>query len=894
MSDFDAPAVWDAAAPRLFPDQEVRWDRNGFAVVRCVLGCNHKNGDARPSLQLRRAGGFECKAFGVHGSLKDLVVRVLGEAAWPELGRLGAGAGGGKDETPEETWGRLQAEKAWTTRFAIPLELGGRFLRAGRRWRNDLDIETHVAIYDELGRLVAIKSRLPAGKTWQNGNDRSAKYRLSRGSKVAGLTFVVRSPAAHPGATVLVCAGEKDALVAAAHLPADRWAPVSGVAGEGTVPASLVQLCAGRRVVLAYDPDPAGRAGAAKLWRQLEGKAAEVRVALFPDGDGPAGEGKWDVAAVVLDGGVTALREGEPTPGGAKLAAILEAAVAELPAGWAELAGPGGAGPGAPPRREAGEDAHRGKPRIVVRAHVKGMVDDAQGALVAAGVDVFRRGGQLVRVVRSSDAAHIVPLPEPTLLETLSDVACWVAPGKEGDRPVTPPRDVVRALAARGEWAGVRPLEGVVRGPVLRLDGTVLDRPGYDEATGLLFEPLAGVEWPTVPATPTKDQARAALARLTDLVADFPFVAPSDRAGWLALILTLVARPAIAGPTPLFLVRAPTPGSGKTLLVEVAGLIGTEADKLTTQPQVVDDDAEEQKKMLTFGLQGIPLALIDNIDRPLGSAALASALTSRRVGGRLLGSNTHVEVPVPVFAATGNNVVVRADLARRVIPIDLDPGVERPEERTGFKIGNLASYVRTNRAQLRIDALTALRWYCSEGRPQAPCRALGSYTEWTDLVRQALLWLGEADPCAGMDRVRESGDVEVESVRGVLSLWWTLWGDADKTALDVAAGATEELRDLLIGLRAGKGERLVPRELGYTLRRIAGRVMGGYRLERRPGHEKLTRWRVVNLAMPPAPDRKAAAAGEREVREPPRSETPSPGWVVEAEPAEDGWELGRE
>lgn len=888
MSDFDTGAVWDAAAPRLFPGQEVRWDRSGYAVVRCVLGCAHKNGDARPSLQLRRAGGFECKTFGLKGSQKDLVVRVLGESAWTELGRIGAGGGGGgKDEPLDAVWGRTRPEKAWTVRFGIPQDLSGRFLRSGKRWSGDLEVETHIAIYDELGRLVAIKSRRPDGKAWPQGNDREAKYRLTRGSKVAGLTFAPRPPADHPAATVLVCAGEKDALVAAAHLPADRWAPVSGVAGEGTVPASLVQACAGRRVVLAYDPDPAGRAGAAKLWRALQGKAAEVRVALFPDGDGPAGEGKWDVAAVVLDGGVTALREGEPTPGGAKLAAILEAAVAELPAGWAELAGPG---PGRA-RPEAGEGAAGGKARIYVQPPLKAVVDQGLAALTAAGVDVFHRGGQLVRVVRGEATASIVQLPEPTLLETLSDVATWLKRGEETDRPVDPPRDVVRALAARGAWSGVRRLDGVVRGPVLRLDGTVLDRPGYDAATALIFEPLPGVEWPTVPDRPRKEDALAALGRLEDLIADFPFVAASDRSAWLALVLTLVARPAIAGATPLFLVRAPTPGSGKTLLVEVASLIGTEADKLTTQPQVVDNDEEEQKRILSLCLQGTPLATIDNIDKPLGSASLARALTSRSFGGRLLGGNTQVEAPVPVFAATGNNVVVRADLFRRVIPIDLDPGVERPEERTGFKIGNLATYAREHRATLRIDALTALRWYCAEGRPQAPLKALGSYTEWTDLVCQALVWLGRPDPRLGMDRLRDSGDVEMESARGALSLWWTLWGDADKTALDVTMGAGEELRDLLIGLGAGKAERLEARKLGYVLRRLAGRVVNGYRLERRAGHQSVVRWRVVNLAAPPKPDPApppVAAAGAAP------ASSQDPGWVVAAEPAEDGWAFGRE
>jgi hypothetical protein len=43
----------------------------------------------------------------------------------------------------------------------------------------------------------------------------------------------------------------------------------------------------------------------------------------------------------------------------------------------------------------------------------------------------------------------------------------------------------VAAVHARGIWDGIRHLEAVINFPVLRPDGTVLDRPGYDAGTGL-------------------------------------------------------------------------------------------------------------------------------------------------------------------------------------------------------------------------------------------------------------------------------------------------------------------------------------------------------------------------------------------------------------------------
>jgi hypothetical protein len=363
---FDPGPVWDAALARgLLGDQPPpRWSNSGpkaTATVRCVLGCPHKSGDVkRPSLVLSRSGGYSCKAFGKEGSLKDLVIAVLGEATWAEIGKLGAGsfaggAGGSRQpDPPDVVWAKMtMRETAWTERFMLAPDLSTRYLRSGPRYVGDLRLETSIAIYDALGRVVGIKARLPRGLSWPKGDDRQAKYRHQRGSKVADCVFLAELVQQRPAATVVVCAGEKDALVAASHLPPDRWAPVSGCVGEGKVPATLAQIVRGRRVVVAYDPDPAGRAGAASVWRALRPTAADVRVALFPDdaATAPPGEGKWDVAAVVLHGGVVS------GGGGRALEAILDAALPEPPAGWAlpDRNGheqPAGSSSSSPPRHE--------------------------------------------------------------------------------------------------------------------------------------------------------------------------------------------------------------------------------------------------------------------------------------------------------------------------------------------------------------------------------------------------------------------------------------------------------------------------------------------------------------------------------------------------------------
>jgi len=128
----------------------------------------------------------------------------------------------------------------------------------------------------------------------------------------------------------------------------------------------------------------------------------------------------------------------------------------------------------------------------------------------------------------------------------------------------------VNALAARGEWA-LYPLEAIIETPTMRPDGSMIDSPGYDPETAVLFDPGAA-RFPSLPPHPSLDDAVRALADLCEPFADFPFVAESDLSALLAYLLTVLARPAITGPCPLFALRAPSPGSGKGLLANVVSV----------------------------------------------------------------------------------------------------------------------------------------------------------------------------------------------------------------------------------------------------------------------------------------------------------------------------------
>src|SRR3546814_6765148 len=78
----------------------------------------------------------------------------------------------------------------------------------------------------------------------------------------------------------------------------------------------------------------------------------------------------------------------------------------------------------------------------------------------------------------------------------------------------------------------------------------------------------------SVPDVPTRDDAEQALAELGDLLREMQFVGAADKAVALSLIVSAVVRGALAH-IPLHLIKAPSIGSGKSFLVDLANVVAT-------------------------------------------------------------------------------------------------------------------------------------------------------------------------------------------------------------------------------------------------------------------------------------------------------------------------------
>ncbi len=517
-----------------------------------------------------------------------------------------------------------------------------------------------------------------------------------------------------------------------------------------------------------------------------------------------------------------------------------------------------------PPRRpKQPVEANDHRPRITLRANdIERIVDEAEGALIRAGRGLYQRDGKLVSVERvPAVAAHgqrlrvqrIYERGERALQEDLSSAATFEKWDARSDRFVAtdPPMTIVKTLQERRGRLRLPVLAGVVNAPTMRPDGSLLTEPGYDANTGLLFDPL-GVSFPAILDRPTRGDAEKALTVLSDLIRDFPFVKPQHRAVALSAILTAPIRRSLPA-APLHAYTAPVAGSGKTKLLDIAGVIATGSEAPVTAPG--KDEEELEKRLVSSLLAADQIIAIDNCSRPIGSDLLCQMLTQPLARPRVLGKSEAPTCSTGAFvAATGNNLVLVGDLTRRAIVCRLDPKVERPELRVFEK--DPVEAAKRDRAKYLVAVLTVLRSYHVAGKPQKPV-PLGSFEAWSDLVRGALLWLDCPDPVETMEEVRNS-DPALAQLRIFMTAWRAIFPGEQVTGPMLIRKAMEQqrtpdgtvefvneaLREALLNV-AGRGGAISSRALGIWLSSNKGRIVDGMRIEQNGERSHVAVWTLI-------------------------------------------------
>jgi len=386
-------------------------------------------------------------------------------------------------------------------------------------------------------------------------------------------------------------------------------------------------------------------------------------------------------------------------------------------------------------------------------------------------------------------------------------------------------------------------LRRLVEVPVFGLDGTLQTEPGYHASSLTYYQPAAGFRLEPVPEAPTpKDIDFARKLILGEVLEDFPFVSDADRAHAVGLGLLPFCRDLIDGPTPLHLAEAPAAGSGKGLLVEtlLSPGVGHRIGTLSASR----DDEEWRKSITTVLRRGHEVVWIDDINQPLKSGDLAAALTSPMWEDRILGQSTAVRLPVRcVWLATANNPVLSEELTRRAVRIRIDPKVDRPWLREGFRHENLREWVHTHRAALVWAGLTLVQAWIATGRPHPTMKPLGSYESWSRTIGGILQVAGIEGFLGNLTEFYDAANTEAAAWREFVVAWWQHYGDAAVTSKQLLPLAQEQEE---MGV-TGKDERAQSTSLGKRLTRSRDRVVGDYQITRGGVEHQASQWRLRQI-----------------------------------------------
>jgi hypothetical protein len=632
---------------------------------------------------------------------------------------------------------------------------------------------------------------------------------------------------ANPDAPVIVCEGEKKADLVPTLFPGyvGTTSMHGGKSPQGTDWAPL----AGRFVTnwpdhdqtgLAYANDVAGLATAAG--------AASMAIVDVPD----AFPEKWDIA--------------DPLPKGFGEDALLQLLQAARP--WT------------PVERPSDESKKTGRDLPIVTVgggRLPTAIDEAERILLRQDRGLFQRGDFIVRPAPSAilvadnkktTGIRLVRVRTQHMIERFTEFVDFQKYDGRSKKHISIdcPANIAAAYLERiGMW-GLPILTGLINRPTLRPDGSILDRPGYDESTGIFYDPR-NLKFPEIPLKPTRDDAMAALNLLTALIKEFPFIDKASKSVALSGFLTTLIRLSIPH-APLHGFSAPIAGSGKSKLVDAASMIGNGHRAPVVAP---GSSIEEMEKQLgAMLLAGDGLINFDNCERALGGSLLCQCMTQPIVKPRILGKSENPDVPSnATFFATGQNLILLGDMIRRALRSTLDPKTDRPELRT-FETEDPVKLLRRERPVYVIAGLTILRAFHVADRPTKSGTELGSFEEWWQWVRGALVWLDQADPCETIENVRRD-DPRLSALTAAITHWQAALGTDSYTVQEIISRATDtlpqqrsnfndaprvqyhwpEFREALLGV-AGKGGSVNGYKLGTWLGRYKNRIVNGLRIEK--------------------------------------------------------------
>jgi hypothetical protein len=313
---------------------------------------------------------------------------------------------------------------------------------------------------------------------------------------------------------------------------------------------------------------------------------------------------------------------------------------------------------------------------------------------------------------------------------------------------------------------------------------------------------------------------------LLDILSDFPFQDDASRDNAMGMLLSVIVKET-AGLVPVALIDAPTKGTGKTRLAQVASIVATGKD--TPLSPEVRDEEEWRKQITSLLIADRQLIIIDNIERPLRSGQLAAVLTTSEWSDRVLGKSEVLHLHSrAIWIATGNNIRLGGDIARRSYWIRLNSNLPCPwlRDSRGFK-RELPSWAVEHRHEIAGALLTmALAWH-QNGRPAWTGRPLGSYEAWSRTVGGILEYCGMTGFLSNLESLYEQADDEPAQWTVFFDVVFNIFGEntpfSTKTLIECIT-SDNTLKSALPEKLGEAGDRGFSTRLGLALRKRRDQV----------------------------------------------------------------------
>jgi hypothetical protein len=443
---------------------------------------------------------------------------------------------------------------------------------------------------------------------------------------------------------------------------------------------------------------------------------------------------------------------------------------------------------------------------------------------------IFRQAGRPVAVIRIDSQPMILRLESSAQLRTfVTDRFQFLTEKltKEG----TSERKYQTVSKELAEYILQRPelpfpeLEGVAYCPLLARDGRIYLTEGYvpDLKTYLFLDGLDLGEPPSVPTDQDVDSAKDVLK---ELFGDFPFLdEPSLAHAFGAAVLPIV-RPCLEGQTPLLLIGAPLQGSGKTLLAGSLSILGTGREPVLLHE--IRSEEEMVKTVIAALSEGATVMLFDNLNHRIDHGPLAATITAKKLTARKLQHTAMVTVTNrAIWLATANNPQMSGEMARRACLISLDPAMEKPWLRTGFRHSPLLPWVQLNRARLLSACLLLVQNWVAVGRPKTS-KTLGSFEEWAEVIGGILEAARISGFLENLQALERQVDSELAEWSDFLAFWWAMYNTNPVGVRELfQLVQTHDLLPNTLGDGREASQRI---RLGKAIGRRLNRVIGGFKI----------------------------------------------------------------